>query len=130
VREITPTSILVEIGAIGACSSCEVKGSCVVGGEEYKIIEVEKRGFVQFEIGERVSVKMRDTLGYKALWIAYLIPLLLLILSISILYKIGAQELYIALITIGVLSLYFFGLTIFRNNFKREFAFEIEKLDN
>lgn len=128
--EVTATSALVEIESRGACASCQLNGSCVGSESECKIVEVALTPYQHYQIGERVAVKMEHSMGFKAVWIAYVLPLILLILTMVILSTVGVNELYIAIVTIGVITLYYIGLSLFRNHLNKDFTFKIEKLDN
>lgn len=127
--EIGIDFIMVEIISQSACSSCNAKSMCSMSEAESKVIEVENKGYEMFEIGETVNVILRKSLGFKALYISYLIPLLILILILLSLTSFGIGELTTGLSIIIALAVYYIGVYIFRDRFKREFVFTIEKLN-
>lgn len=127
--EIGIDYIMVEIISQSACSSCNAKSMCSMSETESKVVEVENKGYEMFEIGETVNVILRKSLGFKALYISYLIPLLILILLLLSLSSFGIGELTTGLSIIIALAIYYIGVYLLRDRFKREFVFTIEKLN-
>ena len=119
--------ITVEILNKSACSSCHAKGVCTLGDSKVKEVDIENRGFETYQLGEKVNVLLKRTLGYRALWLSYLVPLLILIVLLVSLSSIGFSELVVGLSIIGAISLYYFIIWLFRDKLKREFVFTIEK---
>jgi len=127
--EIGIDNIMVEIISQSACSSCNAKSMCSMSEAESKVVEVENKGYEMFEVGETVNVILRKSLGFKALYISYLIPLLILILILLSLSSFGIGELTTGLSIIIALAVYYIGVYLLRDRFKREFVFTIEKLN-
>ena len=127
--EIGIDNIMVEIISQSACSSCNAKSMCSMSEAESKVVEVENKGYEMFEVGETVNVILRKSLGFKALYISYLIPLLILILILLSLSSFGIGELTTGLSIIMALAVYYIGVYLLRDRFKREFVFTIEKLN-
>ncbi len=127
--EIGIDYIMVEIISQSACSSCNAKSMCSMSEAESKVVEVENKGYEMFEVGETVNVILRKSLGFKALYISYLIPLLILILILLSLSSFGIGELTTGLSIIIALAVYYIGVYLLRDRFKREFVFTIEKLN-
>lgn len=129
VKGSTEQFISVELLSKTQCKSCSAKSVCSLGTDESKIIEVPNSGFKTFNIGETVNVKMLRSMGIKALWIAYLIPLLILIFVMIIMSLFISNELIIGLSIISTVGLYYLFIWFFRNKLKNEFIFEVEKLN-
>jgi len=127
--EIGIDYIMVEIINHSACSSCNAKSMCSMSEVESKVVEVENKGYELFEVGEAVNVILRKSLGFKALYISYLIPLIILILILLSLSSFGIGELTTGLSIIIALAVYYIGVYFLRDRFKREFVFTIEKLN-
>jgi len=128
VIEANASYISVEILNKSACSSCHAKGACSMGDIKAKVVEVENRGIDVFNVGEIVNVKLKKTLGYKALWYSYLIPLIILMVLLLSLQSVGLSEPVIGLSIIGAISLYYLVIWLLRDRIKREFIFVVEKL--
>jgi sigma-E factor negative regulatory protein RseC len=129
ILDINPDYITVEILSSSACGSCAAKGACSLGEVEAKVVEVANSGYNQYEPGERVNVLLRKSLGHKALYISYLIPLLILVSILLSLSAAGAGDLITGLAIIGGLALYYSIVYLFRERFRKEYVFTIEKLN-
>ena len=101
----------------------------MVGDAESKIVEVDNHGYQFFEIGETVNVILKRSLGFKALWLSYVIPLIILLVLLVSLSGYGVSELIIGLVIILSLAVYYFLIYLFRDKLKKEFIFTIEKLN-
>jgi sigma-E factor negative regulatory protein RseC len=119
--------ITVEIINKSACSSCHAKGVCTLGDVKVKEVDVENTGYQTYQVGEKVNLLLKRTLGYRALWLSYLVPLLILLVLLISLSTVGFSELAVGLSIIGAISLYYIIIWLFRDKLKREFVFTIEK---
>ncbi len=128
VIEVNSAYISVEIINKSACSSCHAKGVCSLGDMKAKVIEVENSGIDIFNVGEIVNVKLKKSLGYRALWFSYLIPLIILMVLLLSLHAVGLSEPIIGLSIIGAISLYYLVIWLIRERLKKEFIFVVEKL--
>ncbi|MEN6618662.1 MAG: SoxR reducing system RseC family protein [Rikenellaceae bacterium] len=129
ILDIDRDYISVEILNKSACSSCNAKSMCSMSDVKAKIIQIENRGFIFYEKGERVNVILKRSLGFKALWISYLIPLIILLVLLVALSAIGVNELLIGLSILVSLALYYFVVYLLRDKIKKEFIFTVEKLN-
>lgn len=123
--EITPSTIVVEIIAEEACGSCSAASLCGMSEVKKKLIEVPAA--LGYETGEEVWVLLKSSKGMKAVWLSYIVPLILLMATILILSGIGVSELICGLGAIGVIAVYYLLLFLFRNKVKKEYTFYIEK---
>jgi len=128
VKDITDHVIKVEIMAQSACVSCKAQAICGVDTQE-KIIEIRTWNNV-FHVGEPVQVLLRESLGMKALFLAYLIPFLILVVVLLVLLQITGKEGLSALVAIGILFPYFGVLYFYRAQLQKTFSFDIAKNDN
>lgn len=123
--------IRVEIVDKSACASCHAKGVCSASEESVKYVEVPLTiGTVSrhYEEGEEVVVVMSSSLGLKAAFLAYGVPLFALLSAMTVASLCGASELYVGLFGISVVIFYYIVLFFFRRKLKRVFTFSIEKL--
>ena len=121
--------ISVEILSQSACSSCNAKSMCSMSEVKAKIIQVENRGFNLYEKGERVNVLLKRSLGFRALWISYLIPLIILLVLLVVLSTVSVDELLMGLSVLAIIALYYFVVYLLRDKIKKDFIFTIEKLN-
>jgi len=121
--------ISVEILSQSACSSCNAKSMCSMSEVKAKIIQVENRGFNLYEKGERVNVLLKRSLGFRALWISYLIPLVIALVLLVVLSTVSVDELLMGLSVLAIIALYYFVVYLLRDKIKKDFIFTIEKLN-
>jgi len=70
---------------------------------------------------------MRRTMGLKAVWISYVIPLAILMILLLSLPSLGVSELNAGLLSIAGVGAYYLCIWLLRDKIAREFAFTIEK---
>jgi sigma-E factor negative regulatory protein RseC len=120
----------VEILNKSACAACHAKGVCGASDESVKVVEVAQditTLAADYQIGETVNVIMSSAMGTQAVWIAYVVPLLVLMASILVFSLCGAGELAMGLGSLGIVALYYLGVFLFRNKISKIFIFSIEK---
>ena len=91
-------------------------------------MEVQTDPYGFHEVGDEVNLILKATAGLKAVWLAYAIPVVLLMLTILLMIKTGFGELTSALTGLGVVVLWYFVLWLFRKKLRNEYVFKIEKL--
>jgi sigma-E factor negative regulatory protein RseC len=124
--EITPDFTTVEIIASSACSSCHAKQLCGMSEDKEKLIMVPTDGFAERKVGDEVQVLTKMTMGLKAVWISYVIPLVILMILILSLSKAFDNELLCGLLAVAGVGLYYFGIWLFRDRLSNEFVFYIK----
>ena len=124
--EITPDFTTVQILVSSACSSCHAKGLCGMSEEEEKIIMVPTDTYSSYQAGDQVQVMTKMSMGLKAVWISYVIPLAVLMILILSLSGVIESEVYRALTAIGGVAVYYLFVWLFRNKLSNEFVFYIK----
>lgn len=127
VEAITANDIRVVIISQSACASCHAKGACTMADVAEKQVVVSKP-YHSYTVGETVKVTMKQSLGYKALFLGYILPLIVLLVSLFVFNALGFSEGMSGLLSLGVLGPYYFILYAFRKRIEKEFYFDIEKL--
>ncbi len=120
--------VTVEILNKSACASCHAKSACSLGDVKAKIIEIEYNYNQLYEPGEVVNVKLKKTLGYRALWFSYVIPLVILLVLLVSLTSAGFSEPVTGVAILSGISLYYLIIWLLKDRIKRDFIFMIEKL--
>mgnify|MGYP003409572712 FL=1 len=126
ITEITPDFTTVEIIASSACSSCHAKGLCGMSEEQEKIIMLPTDPYATHQVGDDVEICTKMTMGLKAVWISYVIPLAVLMILILSLSGIFENEALRGLAAIAGVGVYYFIIWIFRDRLKNEFTFYIK----
>jgi sigma-E factor negative regulatory protein RseC len=124
VQKADDKAAIVTISAATACSGCHAEGSCTLSGKEEKIIEVA--GNYNVKPGDRVTILMKQSMGYAALFFGYLLPLISVIFTLVILISINLNELSAGLISLAMLIPYYFILYLFRKRINEKFTFMLK----
>ena len=124
--EITPDFTTVEIIASSACSSCHAKGLCGMSEEQEKIIMLPTDPYAVHAVGDEVTVMTKMSMGLKAVWISYVVPLAILMILILSLSAIIDNEFLRGGIAIAGVAVYYFFIWLFRDKLSNEFVFYIE----
>lgn len=124
IESIENDVIKVRILATSACSSCSAKGGCSVSEIEEKIIDVENKKDKDYKKGDFVEIKMNEGLGMRAVILGYIIPLIIMVVSIIILLNFTSEGMAAVL---GIFSLipYYLFLYVIRQKTKSKFEFSL-----
>ena len=126
ILEITPDFTTVEIVVSSACASCHAKSLCGMSEEEEKVIMLPTDPYSQHKVGDEVQVCTKMSMGLKAVWISYVIPLAVLMILILSLSSVIESEALRALVAIGGVAVYYFIIWLFRDRLATEFVFYIK----
>ncbi|MEG2069795.1 MAG: SoxR reducing system RseC family protein [Bacteroidales bacterium] len=127
VRKINPNDVTVEIIVSSACGGCNAKALCMMSEQKNELIMAKNLGNETFEIGETVSISMRESLGKKAVLIGYLFPFLVLIIGLFSTYYFSRNELLSIGIGIGLTVLYYLIIRLLNKKIDKQFIFYVSK---
>ena len=122
-----PQLITVEIISESACGACHAKGLCSLGDQKVKQVVVPTPVSELYEIGEEVYVDLKASMGHKAVWIAYALPLVVLLAVILVLLRAGAGEGVAGLGGIAAVAVYYFCIWLLRDRLRDQYIFTIRK---
>ena len=123
--DITPDFTTVQIIASSACSECHAKGLCGMSEEQEKIIMLPTDPYTPRQVGEEVQVKTKMTMGLKAVWISYVIPLVILMILILSLSSVIDNEFLRGGVALAGVGIYYFVIWLFREKLSDQFEFYI-----
>lgn len=115
----------VSIISKSACSSCHSKGFCSVSEMQEKVIEIPKSPDSNYKTGDNVEVLMSKTMGTKAVILGYLIPFILLLVTLILTFSFIGNEGIAGLLSLATVAIYFVLLYFFRDRFRKTFRFTI-----
>lgn len=125
VTKITDDELEIKILAQSACAACHAKSACGMGEQAEKILTVLRPKGQDFTINQKVNVKMAIGQGNKAAVLAYLIPIILLLVVLFVCLGLGLNEGLSALISIVALIPYYIVLYLRRDKLKKKFEYLI-----
>ena len=124
--EMTPDFTSVEIMVSSACASCHAKSLCGMSEEQEKVIMLPTDPYATYNVGDQVQLCTKMSMGLKAAWISYVVPLVILMALILILTSSGVNEAISAVSSIGGVGLYYFIIWLLRDRLQNEFVFYIK----
>ena len=125
VTKITDDELEIKILAQSACAACHAKSACGMGEQAEKILSVPRPEGQEFQLNQKVNVKMSIGQGNKAAVLAYLIPIILLLAVLFVCLGFGLGEGLSALISIVALIPYYIVLYLRRDRLKQKFEYTI-----
>jgi len=115
----------VNIVSVSACASCHAQGACSASDMQNKVIEaVDYQNKVK--PGDMVTVVTKESTGFKAVFLAYILPFILVLISLIIGNMYAINESASGLISLSILIPYYLVLYLFKSILKKSFIFEIE----
>ena len=126
ILEITPEFTTIKIIASSACASCHAKSLCGMSEEQEKIIMLPTDPYTFYKVGDTVQVATKMTIGLKAVWISYVVPLAILMILILTLSGVFEKEYLRGLVAIGGVAVYYFIIWLFRGKLNNDFIFYIK----
>ena len=128
IDSIDGNKINVSFLAMSGCASCQVKGVCSAADMQEKSVEVFD--FTnQYQVGEEVNVTLKQSLGFRALFLGYVLPFILVLLILIILTAITDNEAVAGLSALSVLIPYYLILFLLKDKIRKQFTFTINKID-
>ena len=121
--------IRIHIEQQSACSTCHSRSVCMASDMKGKEVFVENDGG-NYQIGETVELLGRTSTGLLAVLLAFVIPFLLILLSLIVLQRVVASEAVSALISLSLLMPYYLILSLFNKKLDKKLQFYIQKTGN
>lgn len=97
-----------------------------MGEYKEKLIDVPATASRLYEVGDEVEVCLKGTLGLKAVWIAYVLPLVLLVAVLFGCLALGANEVISAAAGLGATAIYYIMVWLLRDKLEKEYIFTIK----
>ena len=129
VDSIDGDCIHVRIVQASACAACGAKSLCSAAESKEKIVDVYGADTTAYQVGQRVMVEGAASMGMKAVRLAFLFPLLLLVAAVAlVMWLADGNEALAALAALLVLTVYFLLLFVNKKKLAREFTFIIKPI--
>jgi sigma-E factor negative regulatory protein RseC len=94
--------------------------------DQEKIIMLPTDPYATHNVGDQVQVATKMSMGMKAVWISYVIPLMVLMILILSLSTVFEKEYMRGLVAIAGVGVYYFFVWLFRKKLNNEFVFYIK----
>ncbi len=124
VYKIEENTITVKITAHPGCASCHASDMCNASGSVDKYFTVP----YQEGIAKGQDVKIVTTLstGFRALFIGYILPLIILLVSLIVMLAVGIGEFWTAIASISIVAFYYITLFILRDRIAKNINFTLK----
>ena len=119
VVDINPQNTTVRFLSESACSACHAEFK-----EETLVVPTDPRA--GYAVGDEVEVLLSATMGFKAVWIAYMIPLAVLFAVFFGATALGLAEVWAGLASIAGVALYYLGVWLLRDRLSDEYVFTLK----
>ncbi|MFI3323649.1 MAG: SoxR reducing system RseC family protein [Rikenellaceae bacterium] len=120
------SSLRVAFEAKGACGGCAARAKCGMVDSSTREVDVELPTGRSFEVGDQVEVAISYQMGIMSVVVAYIIPLVILLVALVAALSLNIGEGSAAIIALGVVALYYVGVYIFRSKLDKQIKFTIE----
>jgi sigma-E factor negative regulatory protein RseC len=117
--------VKVKIESVSACASCHAQGVCTTADSAQKIVDVKPDGRL-FHVGDVVTVVLQEQQGLLAVLLAYVFPVLLVLMALTTSMSLTRNELLSGCFAIVGLMVYYVVLFSQRHRIKKQFLFFIE----
>ena len=119
--------ITVKITSQSACAACHAKSACTISGSTDKFIDVYSSQ--KLEPGNEVMIIGTQGQGFKAAWLAYVLPVILVMATLIITYAVSGNEVLSGIMALAILIPYFLVLKRINDGLKRTFSFNIRLIN-
>lgn len=120
--------LVVKIEQKSTCSSCHARGACTSLDKKDKEIEIKSKDIANYNIGDEVVITISTKLGMKAVFIAFVLPLILLVIALFLSIKLfSLTQSLSALVSLLVVAAYYFFLYKQNLFLSKEFNFLIKE---
>ena len=127
VEKIDGSHIVVRIVQTSACSACSAKGLCNASESKEKQIDVYEVN-PAYRIGEEVILCGTTSMGMKAVFLAFGIPVFLLLAALFVTMRVtDGDALLSAIVALVAVVLYYAVLYLMKDKMNKTFSFVIEK---
>ena len=127
VEKIDGSHVVVRIVQTSACSACSAKGLCNASESKEKQIDVYEMN-PAYRIGEEVVLCGSTSMGMKAVFLAFGIPVLLLLAALFVTMRMtDGDALLAAIVALLAVVPYYVVLYLMKDKMNKTFSFVIEK---
>ena len=128
VQSVKQGLVAVQIESVSACATCQAHAHCGFAESKNKTVEVPTADWQQYHEGDNVTVHIDESRGMLAVWIAYVLPALLIIAAIVGLSIAHLPEWAVVLAAFAVLGIYILILYFRRRKVESHFTLTITPL--
>ncbi|MBP5527485.1 MAG: SoxR reducing system RseC family protein [Bacteroidales bacterium] len=122
VTAVKKSSVEVRIKAVSACATCAAHAKCGFAESKDKTVEIPSDDWQNYRQGDAVTVHIDESRGMLAVWMAYVLPALLMLAVIITLSLLHLPEWMVVASAFAVLGLYILILYLRRRKVESHFT--------
>ena len=127
VEKVEGAHVVVRIVQTSACAACSAKGLCNASESKEKQIDVYEAG-ASYRIGEEVVLCGSTSMGMRAVFLAFGIPMLLLLFALFVTMRVtDGDALVSSLVALFAVVPYYLVIYFMKDKLNSTFSFTIEK---
>ena len=124
---IKEQTLFVEMENKSACVGCKAKTFCSLSDQKEKQIAVTPQAGQSWSVGEEVKVCLRVSLGFRAVFLMYVLPLIVLLTVLFTLSSLGVPEWVTGLTALLSPLVCYFILWLYRDSIGKKYVFVLQK---
>lgn len=125
VKSVDKKYVTVNILSHPACAGCIASGICDMSGSENK--EIKASAGPKVRAGDQVLVVMRKSMGFRALFLGYLLPFIIVMLILIVLTSLSVSEPVSGITALVSLIPYYTIIYLSKEKVGKSFSFTIKK---
>ena len=127
VEKVEGSHVVVRIVQTSACAACSAKGLCNASESKEKQVDVYEVN-ASYRIGEEVVLCGTTSMGMRAVFLAFGIPMLLLLVALFVTMQVtDGDALVSSLVALFAVVPYYLVIYFMKDKLNRTFSFTIEK---
>lgn len=127
VEKVNGSHVVVRIVQTSACSACSAKGMCNASESKEKLIDVYEVN-PSYQIGEEVVLCGSTSMGMRAVFLAFGIPIFILLAALFIAMRVtDGDALFSAVVSLLAVTPYYLVIYLMKDKLNKTFSFVIEK---
>ena len=126
IKTISGSKVSVDITKNAACEGCHALDICTMFDSHHRTVDISVPGS-NFSVGDEVMVYVQRKVGWRATFLAYFLPFVIMIGTLIIMNSYGISDLIMGLTVLLALVCYFFGLFFIRKRLNKVFGFIVTK---
>ena len=127
VEKVNGSHVVVRIVQTSACSACSAKGMCNASESKEKLIDVYEVN-PSYQIGEEVVLCGSTSMGMRAVFLAFGIPVFILLAALFIAMRVtDGDALFSAVVSFLAVTPYYLVIYLMKDKLNKTFSFVIEK---
>ena len=127
VEKVEGSHVVVRIVQTSACAACSAKGLCNASESKEKQIDVYEVN-ASYQIGEEVVLCGTTSMGMRAVFLAFGIPMLMLLVALFVTMRVtDGDALVSSLVALFAVVPYYLVIYFMKDKLNKTFSFTIEK---